>query len=630
MSALLPFLVVGVVTGSLYGLAGVGLVLTYRTSGVFNFGHGALAAAAAFVFYDLHVSHGWPWPVAALVVLGLFAAVGAFVLEPLTRAVMNAPASLIVTLTVGLFLAVDGLLLVVYGDVTRPFPPFLPQSGFSLDGVLITWGDVISSALVLVLSFGLYLFLRLHRLGVAMRAVVDVPTLVGLTGERPRWVRSAAWCLGSVFAALSGMLLGPTLGLDATLLTLLVIQAFGACAIGLFSSLPLTYFGGILVGVIASVATKYATHGPIGGLPPSIPFLVLIAVLLAVPARRLPGGPAVVRGIAQPARPVNRQHAILFGVPAAVLLIALPHLVGAYLPVWTAALTYVVIFASLGLLVWTSGQISLCQMAFVAIGSTTMGHLTSDGVPWLVALVLAGLATVPVGALIVIPAIRMSGIYLALATLGFGVLMQDVIFPSFLMFGGGLTVNATRPRLWFVHGANDTWFFYVCLAVAAVCCAAMVGVQRSRLGRLLRGLSETPTMLVTNGLEVNITRLIVFCVSSFFAGIGGALMISQFSAASGSAYGPVQSLVLIAVLVICGTRLFRSSALAAVLIAVGPGYLTRFTSDQQTLLFGVAAMIASLVLASWSGLAAWVGRLAAESSWRSQSSPLGSRLGSHG
>lgn len=629
MSSLLPFLVVGVVTGSLYGLAGVGLVLTYRTSGVFNFGHGAIAAAAAFVFYDLHVSHGWPWPVAALVVLALFAVAGAVLLEPLTRAVMNAPASLIVTLTVGLFLAVDGLLLVVYGDVTRSFPPFLPQHGFDLDGVLITWADVISSALVLALSLGLYAFLRVHRLGVAMRAVVDVPHLVGLTGERPKRVRALAWGLGSVFAALSGMLLAPTLGLDATLLTLLVIQAFGACAIGMFSSLPLTYLGGIVVGVIASVATKYFTTGPFGGLPPTIPFLILIVVLLVIPARRLPGGPALVRGISQAARPFNRPRAALVGAPAAGLLIALPHLVGAYLPVWTAALSYVVIFGSLALLVWTSGQISLCQMAFVAIGSTTMGHLTSDGVPWLAALVLAGLAAVPVGALIVIPAIRMSGIYLALVTLGFGVLMQDVVFPSFLMFGSGLTVDATRPQWWFVHGASDTWYFYACLAVAAVCCAVMVGMQRSRLGRLLRGLSETPTMLVTHGLEVNLTRLIVFCVSAFFAGIGGALMISQFSAASGSAYGPVQSLVLIAVLAICGTRLFRTSVLAAALIAVVPGYLTKFNTDQQTLLFGVAAMIASLVLASWSNLTAWMGRMAAETTWRRQASPLRSRVESY-
>lgn len=630
MSSLLPFLVVGVVTGSLYGLAGVGLVLTYRTSGVFNFGHGALAAAAAFVFYELHVLEGWPWPVAAVVVLAMFALLGATVLEPLTRVVMNAPPSLIVALTVGLFLAVDGLLLVVFGDVTRNFPPFLPQSGFNLDGVLINWGEVITAGVALVLSVGLYLFMRLHRLGVAMRAAVDVPSLVGLTGERPNGVRAAAWSLGSVFAALSGMLLAPTLGLDATLLTLLVIQAFGACAIGLFSSLPLTYLGGILVGVLASVATKYATHGPLGGLPPAIPFLVLIAVLLVVPPRRLPGGPSIVRGIAQAARPLNRRHAALVGPPALASLIALPHLVGAHLPVWTAALTYVVIFGSLGLLTWTSGQISLCQMAFVAIGSTTMGHLTSDGVPWLIALLVAGLVTVPIGALIVIPAMRVSGIYLALATLGFGVLMQEVVFPSFLMFGGGLTVRATRPRLWFVHGASDTWFFYVCLAVAAASLAAIVGVQRSRLGRLLRGLSETPTMLATHGLEVNLTRLIVFCISSFFAGIGGALMISQFSAASGSAYGPVQSLVLVAVLAVCGTRLFRSSVLAAVLIAVVPGYLTKFTGDQQTLLFGLAAVIASLVLASRSELASWIARLAAESTWRWQHSPIRSRLETHG
>ena len=81
MSALVPFLVIGITTGSLYGLAGVGLVLTYRTSGIFNFAHGALAAAAAYLFFTLHFTWHWPWPLAAVVAIGVFGAVTGVILE---------------------------------------------------------------------------------------------------------------------------------------------------------------------------------------------------------------------------------------------------------------------------------------------------------------------------------------------------------------------------------------------------------------------------------------------------------------------------------------------------------------------------------------------------------------------
>src|SRR5439155_2055297 len=93
--SLLPFLIVGVTSGSLYGLAGVGLVLSYRTSGVFNFSHGAVAAAAAYIFFDLHVAHGVAWPLAALVAILLFGVVAGFVMEQVTRRLVGAPEAVV-------------------------------------------------------------------------------------------------------------------------------------------------------------------------------------------------------------------------------------------------------------------------------------------------------------------------------------------------------------------------------------------------------------------------------------------------------------------------------------------------------------------------------------------------------
>jgi len=129
------------------------------------------------------------------------------------------------------------------------------------------------------------------------------------------------------------------------------------------------------------------------------------------------------------------------------------------------------------------------------------------------------------------------------------------------------------------------------------CMVVIVAIATSRLGRLLRAMAETPTMLTTHGLGVNVTRLIVFCVSAFFAGIAGALAVSQYGSASTAPYGPVSSLLYIAVLAMCGTRLLRSSILAAALLSVVPGYLTSFDSSRQMFAFGVIAVAATIVIA---------------------------------
>lgn len=626
MTDLLPFIITGLVTGSLYGLAGLGLVLTYRTSGILNFAHGTVGAAAAYAFYTLHVHRSLPWPIAGVIVLAIFGVAGGAILERLTRRLANASEAIVVVATIALLLGVQGLLYMLYGSTVRNFPDFLPTSGFTVRGVNVTWSQVISFSLASAFAVALYIFLRTSRLGVSMRAVVDNPTLTSLAGERPARIRASAWIVGSGFAAMSGILLAPTLGLDAYLLSILVVQAFGACAIGAFKSLPLTFIGGLVVGVAASLATRYFTTPPWTGLPTAVPFLVLIAVLLIVPTRRFPQRSIRAHSLLTLPTSGSRTSRIIVVAVAAVVLVALPHVVGVKLPVWTSAVSHAILFASLGLLVWTSGQISLCHAAFFALGATSMAHLSEWGVPWLIAVVVAGLFTVPVGALVAVPAIRLSGIYLALATLGFGILMQNVVYPSKLMFGPALIVSAPRPTYGPFDGTSDIGLYYLLVTAAVICLVAMAALGRSRLGDVLRAMSESPTLLATHGLDVNVAKVLVFAISSFFAGVAGALAITQTGGASGVSFAPLFSLVFLAVLAISGTRLIRSAVIASLLFAVAPGYLTSFDADRQSLAFGLAALCAALVLGSRGQMRAWVTRSVAAGETRLTRSPVRSRL----
>jgi ABC-type branched-subunit amino acid transport system permease subunit len=164
------------------------------------------------------------------------------------------------------------------------------------------------------------------------------------------------------------------------------------------------------------------------------------------------------------------------------------------------------------------------------------------------------------------------------------------------MFTRALTVSVPRPQVGPFDGTDDKQFYYLVLIITGLCIAAMWLLVRSRLGRLLRAMSETPTALTASGLSVSMSRLIVFSISAFFAGIAGALAVTQFGSASGIGYGPIQSLLLVAVLAICGTRLLSSSILAAILLTIIPGYFTKFDANQQMFAFGVLAVAASIVI----------------------------------
>lgn len=608
VSGYLPFLVFGITTGSVYGLASMGLVLTYKTSGLFNFAHGAVGAAAAFVFYSLQASAGLPWPVAAAGAIGLFGLAVGLGMERLAAGLQGATTAYKIVATVGLLLAVRSLLLLVYGSESLRFEPFLPQgAAFEVSSVKVSYDNLIVLALGAGSALALYLLFRVTRLGKSMRAVVDDPALLDMTGASPRRVRRATWVIGSCFAAASGVLLASAQGqLDATLLSFLVVQAFGAAAIGAFSSLPLAYAGGLAVGLAQALISKeIAGHATLQGLDLNTPFLVLLAVLLLLPRRKLVelGGTVLTRTTSDWSLPAAPRRALVLVTAAAAM--SVPYVVGATLPVWTNAGTQVLLLLSLGFLVRTSGQISLCHVGLAAVGAAAFGHALAGGLPWGAAVAVAGLMTVPVGALIAVPAIRLSGLYLGLATLGFGILLSNFFYTKGLMFGLGGNLATRRPQVLGLD--SDRGYYYLVVALIAAGAALVLLIERTRLGRLLRAMADSPTALATSGVSVSTARVLAFCVSAFLAGISGAVFACQFGSVNGDSFPYLQSLVLLAVLAISGRATVPSALLASVLLNVVPGYVDDAnTTTLLQVVFGGTAVIAALL--SGGGLSA---RLAA-------------------
>jgi branched-subunit amino acid ABC-type transport system permease component len=593
MVQFLTYLVIGIADGSVYAIAALGLVLTFKTSGIFNFAHGTQAAAAAFLMYTFRTQHGMPWPLAAFLAVLIAGLGGGLLLERIANLLAGESTASRVVAMVGLLVGFNALFTAIYGGATLPFRSFLPQHVVHIGALNITVFQLIVVGLALTAAIGLSALFRFTRIGTAMQAVVDDPTLLDVLGTNPAHVRRFAWALGSCFAAMSGLLLATFLGLDANDLTLLVVFSFGAAAVGAFSNLPLTYAGGLLIGIGQTLSTSYlAPHKVFAQLPANVPFIILVIALLIAPTRTLlERGSRAARTIAPPQKLSPLANAIGGGA-VVVLLCAVPFLVGFKLAIWTNGLAFVVIFTSLALLVRTSNQVSLCQMAFAAVGSSTFAHLANAGVPWLVALACAGLIAVPVGAVVALPAIRLRGVYLAIITLGFGLLVERVAFSTFLMFGGSDNVSVPRPTLWGLDLRNDKPFYYLVLVITLACVGGVVALLRGRLGRTLRALSESPAALEANGASASIAKLIVFCLSAFLAAIGGGLMGAVTSTTSGLNFDFTVSLVMIAVLYVAGRRPILSAFIAAGLYNVSVPYASNPTLQKYSgVVFGAAAVL---------------------------------------
>ena len=601
MQEFLPFIVIGLATGAVYGLAGIGLVLTYKTSGIFNFGYGAIAALVAFCFYFLNI-HGLPWGAAAAISLLVFAPILGLVLELVARTLGGADETIKVVATVGLILIVESIGSLWYPTNPPTFPDFLPQSTVRMLGVNVTWAQIILFLFSAVAAATLYWFFRSVRSGIVMRGVVDNADLVSMSGDDPVLVRRRAWVIGSVFAGVAGLFLAPSLTLDGATLTTAVFAAFGAAAIGYFTNLPLTFVGGLFVGVASALVDKYsATVSWVGGLPPALPFIVLFVVLIVLPRRLL-----VQRRLAATMRVRHAYHApprvrLTAGAIAIGLLAVVPIIQAGKVDVWSAALINMILFLSLGLLVRRSGQISLCHLAFAAVGAAAFGHFAgNDGLPWLLALVLASLVAVPVGALIAIPAVRVSGVFLALATLGFGILMEQAFYTRDFMFGSStLGLNSPRPAV-SIGGWNlstDTGFYYLLLIITVLVVVTLTVINRARLGRLLEAMADSPLALETHGTTSSVLKVIVFCIVSAIAAMAGALEAMLFHFGIGTYFPSFSSLTLVALVVIVTIGDPWYAVIAAIGYSVIPAYITSATTTSVlNLAFGLGAATAALAV----------------------------------
>ncbi|MFN2538623.1 MAG: branched-chain amino acid ABC transporter permease [Mycobacteriales bacterium] len=283
MTTFFALTVLGLVFGCVYALTATGIVVTYTTSGVFNFAHGATGMLAAFAYWQLTVGWGLPAVVGMVVVLlflgPLFGAVIEYVLiRPLYRRSAEAP----LVATLGLLLILIGVSFAIWDPgTTRRLPLLFNGKQVDLGAIFVSYHQLTVVVVTIVVGIALRLLFTRTQLGIAMRAVVDDRDLAAVYGAKPERVAQASWALGSSLAALSGVLLAPLVDLQVYTMTLLIINAFAAALAGRLQSIPRTVIAAIVIQLGVVYAGQYLPAGDrLQRLQPSLPMIALFVIVV--------------------------------------------------------------------------------------------------------------------------------------------------------------------------------------------------------------------------------------------------------------------------------------------------------------------------------------------------------------
>jgi branched-subunit amino acid ABC-type transport system permease component len=590
MTIFLTYTALGLVLGAVYGIAASGLVLTYNTSGVFNFAHGAEAMLGAYVYWQLRYGWHWPAPVAVLLTLGVFAPlVGYLLYAGVIRGLRNTAEVTKIVVTVAVMLGTVALAQWLW----NPLVPhtvgmfFGYASKVSLFGVTVTTHDVITLVVAVLIALGLRLLFYRTRVGVAMRGVVDDPDLIQLNGHNPQRLSLISWVLGAMLAVLAGVLITPISGgtLDANSLTLLVIDAFAAAMFGRLRSIPRTFAGAVVLGLAASYVLAYfpSAWSWTSNFRISLPMIALFAVLIVLPQDRLRG--AAVRTRERYRVPSVRQAFVgAAALIATVVLLRLLMVDGDVITL-TLGMCFAVMALSLTLLTGYAGQMNLAVCSFGAIatlvvyhagiaGSGVAGRLTVWGV------LLAVAVTAVVGALVALPALRLRGLYLALATMAFGVFVTDMILADisphvlpllhtkFSLFTSG-TLIMPPLKIGPLDLQDHTTFLMSVTVVFAAIGVGLVALRNSGYGRRLAALKDSPVAAAMLGQNLVRLKLGVFMISAAIAGLGGILMASSIGAVTEDHFSIFLSLSLVMLTVSAGIGYVTGALLGGILSGVG-------------------------------------------------------------
>jgi len=616
---LLNLVISGAVSGAIYSVMASGLVLTYQSSGIFNFAHGAIAFVTAYLFFQLHAATadgglGWPIVPAAIVAIFVFAPLLGLLLDRiLLRRLADAPVYARIVGTIGLLVAFPALVLWLVDTVGNTVlelglptnapgfrPPGLgpvpsevvwrPLSGVAINSDQLAVFVAASGAALL-----LWAVLRHTRVGLEMRAGVDGRVLAELRGVNAHKTSAVAWALSMMLAGLGGVLIAPLFGLTDVDYTLVVLGSLAAVVAAGLRSIPLAFAAGLALGVVQNLVFGYAPGflTDISGFLASIPFILTIVLLFFLGFDRTRAAGSV----ADESPPADHRA----GLPAWRRMLPWAIAVGALVvyELWFAnefwssliakGIVLGIVFLSFVVITGLGGMVSLGQATFVTASAFTVGYLVNNKFGFTIPLlmhdgrfgffvaVLAGTAVAAaVGAVIAIPVRRLGPLALALATLSFALVAELLVFQLDAVRNGSrgwpvppLNLETFEASLPFgpFDFTRPREMAMLALVVFGAITIVIHNLRRSSSGRAVLAVRSSEVAARTSGIGAGWSKVSLFAVSAGIAGLGGALLAVVSSPVNNRTAPAFVGLIWLAVTVTFGIRRPGGALLAGLAFA---------------------------------------------------------------
>ncbi|MGW8815524.1 ABC transporter permease subunit [Gordonia terrae] len=613
----LAFLVLGLGNGAVFAALGLALVMTFKSSGVVNFATGAVALYAAYTYAFLRqgellnpipgfpatISLGSELGVAAalLISVAVAAILGVILYLLVFRPMRAAPALAKAVAAIGLMLIIQALIALRVGENAPSVGPIFKVDTFTIGSSAVPTDRLMLAVVIVGLAICAGLVLRYTRFGVATEAAAESEKGALVTGLSPDRIAVANWALSSATAGLGGVLIAPIVPLNPVAYTMFIVPALAAALVGNFTAISITVGAGLVIGMLQSEATKLQTTWdwmPDAGVAEAVPLILIIGFLL-IRGRPLPGRGAVTRNdLGRSPRPDHLLIPGIVGIVVAVL--ALVTTSGSLRLAVIATMIYAIIALSQVVVTGYAGQVSLAQLTLAGVGAYALSRLTDDlNIPFPLAPLLAACAAMVIGVIVGLPALRVRGLPLMVATLALAVFCEAFWFRNPSLNGGLQGAPVDAPSLFGIDlgiGAGEGYpriaFGVLCLVVLILVAYAVAVLRRSGLGASMLAVRANERSAAAAGINVGATKLIAFAIASFLAGLGGSLLAYQQTLATAGSYAVFAGIGLFAVFYIAGVTSISGAILAGI---IAPGGVMYFAADKYAS-FGDYYMLISGIL----------------------------------
>lgn len=583
----------GFIHGGAYALVAVGMSLIFGVTNVANFAQGSLVAVGIMISWWLASSFGWGiWATLLVVILvsGLLGlAINALVITPLEG---RKPIAALLA-TIGVSQILDNGLQIIFGSQTRSFPKLLPTYNLQLFGVRFGTSDLVMLGLLVLLMIGLWAFLKYGKAGQAIRATSQDAEAARQMGIPVKQIRHLAFVIGSILAGVSGIFIGLFNGnINPMNGSVIGTTAFVAATMGGLGSIPGAVVGGIALGIIESVGVYLLGDG----VRDLLTFGVLIIVLIWKPQGLL-GGKVEVE-----TEPLTKTF-LSAGTPIRlpkwgnlgliVLALASPFFVSAYVAgVGTQIVIYAIAAVGLTLISGSAGQTIVGMAGPMIVGAYASALLTTKaGWPFLLALVASGFLAAFFSSLLTFPVWKLSGHYVAIATIAVGSVTVAIVRVWEPLTNGSLGIHGISfPKVFGQLLYTPQMFYLLDLVVLIITLLLVSRIRASHLGRVFEAIGADQEASKAVGIHTSAYKALAFAIAAFFTGLSGSLLAHQYSYIDPTIFNANVSILILTIIVLGGMKSPLGAVIGSIVL-IGAPELLRFATEVRILTYGLLLIL---------------------------------------